>query len=369
MLECLGRAVSFNRIEQVAISKFTNPAGLQASDGSSVKLTIGFILSRSFTLSAFALFIDTLRLASDALDRSGRVSADWAVLGSTPHLIMSSCGVRVAPTSDFIAPEQFDYLVIVGGLLDVDSPVDRETTNYLRTAAAARVPLIGLCTGTFILADAGLMKDHEACVSWLHHQDYRQRFPDHAVRSDRLFNFARRRGSCAGGSSSADMAAFLVRRHINNDAARNALEVLQIDRARVATDIQPRRPLVEDFEGVDDGADPRIRAAMINMEQHLEEAMSIDALAASVSLSRRQLERIFLSRIGISPAQAYNKIRLKKARLLLLQSDAPLIDIALDVGFGNASHFSRTFKRIYGVSPSQWRSAPEPVGGATSPRP
>jgi len=61
------------------------------------RLTIGFVLARSFTLSAFALFVDTLRLASDQLDRSGRVHADWHVLGSTRHLIASSCGVQVAP--------------------------------------------------------------------------------------------------------------------------------------------------------------------------------------------------------------------------------------------------------------------------------
>ncbi|MCG5482001.1 MAG: GlxA family transcriptional regulator, partial [Ensifer alkalisoli] len=79
------------------------------------RLKIGFVLARSFTLSAFALFVDTLRLASDQLDRSGRVLADWQVLGSTRHLITSSCGVQVAPTSDFVDPRQFDYIAVVGG--------------------------------------------------------------------------------------------------------------------------------------------------------------------------------------------------------------------------------------------------------------
>ena len=68
------------------------------SDG---QLKIGFILARSFTLSAFALFVDTLRLASDTADKSGRVFADWQVLGSTRHLINSSCGVPVAPDIGF----------------------------------------------------------------------------------------------------------------------------------------------------------------------------------------------------------------------------------------------------------------------------
>jgi transcriptional regulator GlxA family with amidase domain len=315
------------------------------------KLKIGFVLARSFTLSAFALFVDTLRLASDELDRSGRILADWHVLGSTRHLITSSCGVQVAPTSDFIDPSQFHYIVVVGGLLNLENPVDQGTIEFLRLADAKSVPLIGLCTGSFILAEAGLMKRHQTCVSWLHYQAFRERFPDLDVRSDRIFNLDRRRGSCAGGSSAADMAASLVRRCISKDAERNALEVLQIDRARSSTDIQPRRPLYEDFE------DARVKAALITMEQHIEGNVSIERLAEKVGLSRRQLERVFLEKAGMSPARAYNRVRLERARILLTQTKTSMIEVALDVGFENASHFARCFKRLYGQTPSQIRAA------------
>lgn len=315
------------------------------------RLKIGFVLARSFTLSAFALFVDTLRLASDQLDRSGRVLADWQVLGCTRHLINSSCGVQVAPTSDFVDPSQFHYIVVVGGLLNVENPVDVETVEFLRQANAKKVPLIGVCTGTFILAEAGLMKRHQTCVSWLHYQAFRERFPDHDVRSDRIFNLDRTRGSCAGGSSAADMAAFLVRRYISKEAERNALEVLQIEKARSPLDIQPRRPLYEDIE------DARVKATLIKMEQHLESAVSIERLAASVGLSRRQLERVFLEKVGISPARAYNRVRLERAKTLLTQTKAPLIQVALDVGFESASHFTRCCKRIYGHTPTQIRAA------------
>ncbi|NGO55721.1 GlxA family transcriptional regulator, partial [Mesorhizobium camelthorni] len=84
------------------------------------KLTIGFILARAFTLSAFSLFVDTIRLASDELDHSGRVTADWQVMSSSRNLITSSCGIGVAPTSAFVDPSRFQYIVVVGGLLNDD---------------------------------------------------------------------------------------------------------------------------------------------------------------------------------------------------------------------------------------------------------
>jgi len=314
------------------------------------RLNIGFVLARSFTLSAFALFVDTLRLASDEFDRSGRVLADWQVLGSTGHLITASCGVEVAPTSGLVDPGQFDYVVVVGGLLKVETPVDHETIAFLRRADARNVPLIGLCTGTFILAEAGLMKGHRSCVSWLHYQAFRERFPDHEVCSDRLFSLEGRRGSCVGGSSAADIAALIVRRHISKDAERNALEVLQIEKARSPLDIQPRRPLSIHCN------DPRIKAVLLAMEQNVGGDLPIDKLAASVGLSRRQLERLFMEKVAASPAHVYLLLRMERAKALLKQTKTPLIEIALEIGFQDASHFCRAFKRIYGSTPGRMRS-------------
>lgn len=315
------------------------------------RLRIGFILARSFTLSAFGMFVDTLRLASDESDRSGRRFADWQVLASTRHLITSSCGVQVVPTSDLVDPTEFDYIVVIGGLLNHESPIDNETTTYLKKAASRKVKLIGVCTGTFILADAGLMNNHLTCVSWLHYDAFRERFPELDVRADTIFNLDRSRGSCAGGSSAADMAASIVRRHISKEAERNAMEVLQIGKARSALDIQARRPLSIDCD------DPKVQAALIIMERNIENTLSIPELAAAVGVSRRQLERLFLEKTKSSPALAYRRVRLDRARHLLLQTKAPLIEIALEVGFENASHFARIFARTYGQSPTTLRAA------------
>ncbi|MCF1436889.1 helix-turn-helix domain-containing protein [Agrobacterium vitis] len=316
------------------------------------RLKIGFVLARSFTLSAFALFVDTLRLASDEFDRSGRVLADWDVLGSTRHLITSSCGVQVAPTSDLVEdPSQFQFIVVVGGLLNNEQPIDRETAAFLKKSATKNVKLIGVCTGSFILAELGLMKSHRTCVSWLHYNAFRERFPDLQVRSDRIFNLDRTRGSCVGGSSAADMAALIVRRHISKDAERNALEVLHIEKARSALAIQTRKPLSIECN------DPRIRATLIMMEQHIEGNLPIQDLAAAVGLSRRQLERLFMNETKNSPAMIYRRVRLERAKHLLVQSKAPLVEIALEVGFGNASHFAKVFAQTFGQSPTGLRTA------------
>lgn len=312
-------------------------------------LRVGFILSRQFTLSAFSLFVDTLRLASDELDRSRRVRCDWEVISSSRHLVTSSCGVSLAPTSSLGDPKRFDYLVVVGGLLNVEQPIDHETLAFLRKADAVGVKLVGVCTGSFVLASAGLLKGHKVCVSWLHHAEFKNRFPDLTVVSDQIFSIDRRRATCAGGSSAADFAAHLVRKHVGIDAERNAMEVLQIGKARSQHDAQARNP-IDCTVG-----DRRIRSALLLMEQHIEDQLGVETIARRVGLSRRQLERLFLSETGKSPCNVYTGIRLEKAKSLLAHTEVLLLDIAYDLGFGSGAQFARLFKREFGLTPTGFR--------------
>jgi transcriptional regulator GlxA family with amidase domain len=261
-----------------------------------VKLKIGFLLAKNFTLNAFSLFVDTLRLGSDQGDNSGRIACDWSVMSSTNHFITSSSGVQVVPTTLLKPASDFTYLVVVGGRLNEDEVLDGEVLRYLKTAFESNVPIIGLCTGSFVLASAGLLKGKRACVSWLHHREFREKFPEISVSSHELFVEDGSVITCAGGSSAADLAAFLLNRHIGEYAERNALEILQISRRRDAKEMQTRNPLGRAAD------DKRVELALLIMEQHVEDLLEIEDIAAQTGLSRRQLERSFRARLGVSPS-------------------------------------------------------------------
>lgn len=315
-------------------------------------IRVGFILARHFTLSAFSLFVDTLRLASDVEDRSGRLLCDWDVISATPQPIKASCGVQVKPTAALGAAERFDYIAVVGGLLDTDEPLDRETIAFIRAAAQRKVTLVGVCTGSFILAAAGLLQNRLACVSWLHHEAFRIRFPHNRLTSQRLFAEDGRVITCAGGSSVADLAALLVKRHVGDEAEKNALEILQVERWREGGEVQSRAPLALPSHN-----DPRIKASLLYMEQNLDTKLRIKQIADHVGISRRQLERLFHEKTGVSPGTALDRLRMTKAMFLVERTSRPLIEIALDVGFENSSHFGRKFRKSFGTTPMRVRSA------------
>lgn len=313
-------------------------------------LRIGFILARRFTLSAMALFVDTLRLAADDEDGSRKIRCSWDVLSHARGFATSSCGVQVASTTELIDPRKYTHIVVVGGLLEVEEPLDAAAIAYLRKAGQAGVGLVGLCTGSFLLAEAGLLKNHTSCVSWLHHKAFTRRFPHLNATSEQIFNLDGRIATCAGGSASADLAAALVRRHVGESAERNATEILQISHRREATEAQARKPL-----GIEIG-DRRVHQALRLMEQHLEDILPVSALATLIGLSRRQLERLFLECLGTSPSAIYLRLRLESARRMMAEDPKrPLIDIALATGFSGPSHFSIRFRALFGISPTEAR--------------
>lgn len=91
---------------------------------------------------AFSAFVDTLRLAADEGDRSRPIHCTWSVLSHNMRAARASCGMEVLPTTELDDPRRYDYVVVVGGLLDA-SPLADAQLDYLRRAAALRIPLVG----------------------------------------------------------------------------------------------------------------------------------------------------------------------------------------------------------------------------------
>lgn len=313
------------------------------------RLRIGFLLAGRFTLSAFANFVDVLRLAADDADKSRPILCEWSVLSHDQAAIRSSCGVRVQPDTWLLDAGTYDYLVVVGGLIGDHSALGPEAITYLKSAAAKKVPLIALCTGVFILQEAGLLKGYRCCVSWFHHQDFIDRFESETPISDQIFVVDRDRMTCSGGHGAAHLAAFIVQRHIGQAAAIKSLNIMMIENALSGEQPQPGQQLTRR------ASDPLVRRAVLRMQQNIELPRTIDELARDLQVARRTLERRFQADLGRSPQKIYTELRLDKAMSRLETTQDPITAIALACGFCDASHLVRTMKAERDVTPTQYR--------------
>ena len=330
----------------------SRPRSMRRQPGDA-RLSVGFILAKRFTLCAFANFVDVLRLAADEGDRSRPILCTWTVLSEDMDPVMSSSGITVQPKDRLGDPTRFDYIVVIGGLMEETPSLGSGYARYLQQAAKAGVPLVGVCTGAFLIHQAGLMNGYRCCVSWFHHADFLDQFEGLNPVTDQIFVVDRDRLTCSGGISSAHLAAFLVDKHVGSAQANKSLHIMIIDEALQADKPQPG--ITMDFKT----RDPIVLRALLLMQQNIDEPFSVAEIAKRIGHNKRQLERHFQRALNTSPQAAFLQIRLSLAHHLIETSEKSISQIAVDCGFCDSSHLSRMFRRRFGCTPLALRQSSE----------
>jgi transcriptional regulator GlxA family with amidase domain len=343
----LGRGL-VDRLDRASVKRDGNPSR------SGAELNIGFLIWPTFPLLSLAGFCDALRHAADLGDQSRPLRCTWTLLGMADETVEASCGVAVPVHAVHGSPRQFDYLVVIGGLLPKLDQVDRRYWDYLREADAEGVPLIGMCTGSFVLAKAGLMQDRVACVHAFHFEDYKTMFPGLRVIANSDYLIDGNRITCAGGVSVLELATRLISLHCGPDRASKVIHQMTVSRLGGTSFVERRKAL-----GYLAVGDLLVRHAIVLMEENLEAPLNVTVIAKMTGTSVRQLERNFLTETGMSPKEFYRAMRLRYARWLLLNTTKRITVIAYECGFADSAHFIRGFKEVYGVTPGKLRTSLE----------
>jgi transcriptional regulator GlxA family with amidase domain len=210
--------------------------------------------------------------------------------------------------------------------------------------------LVGaISTGSFILAEAGLLNGRRCTVHWESAELFRSRYPALQVSRD-LFVVDRDVFTCSGGTAALDMMLHFVAQASTDEIAVAVAEQFIHPHIRKQEDHQ--RLEMHARYGIDS---PKLVEIIGIMERAVENPLDVRQISDRVGISARQVERLFREQIGASPKAFYLKLRLARARTLLKQTINPILSVALECGFGSTSHFYHAYKRAYGVAPSEER--------------
>ena len=309
---------------------------------------IGFILVPRFSLIAFTAAIEPLRLANRA---SGHEFYAWKLISSDGGPVTSSNGTVLHPEGTLAAAENCHAVMVCSGI-DVQRHDDKALLSWLRRADRRGLDIGAICTGAQILARAGLLDGYRCTIHWENLAGFIEGFPELEVTSE-LFELDRNRFTCSGGTAAIDMMLNVIAMQHGHELAAQVADQFMHERIRDKHDHQ--RVSLPARLGV---RHPKLLAVIEEMEQNLEEPLSRSRLASSAGLSTRQLERLFRKYLSRSPARYYLELRLNKARLLLLQTNMSVIDVALACGFVSASHFSKCYRDFFGRTPRKERGLP-----------
>ncbi|MCG8597773.1 MAG: GlxA family transcriptional regulator [Kiloniellales bacterium] len=306
------------------------------------------MLIPQYSMISFSTALEPLRLANR---QSGKDLYAWELYSPDGGPVTASNGIEIRVRGGLEEASAVPVVVVCAGL-EIHRYDNKAVLSWLRRMDRKGADIGAICTASHILARAGLLDGFRCTIHWENLASFAEDFPSIEVSSE-IFEIDRNRFTCAGGTAPLDMMLNMISLQHGHELAASVADQFMHERIRDQHDHQ--RISLPARLGV---RHPKLLTVIEMMEQNLEEPLSRGELARAARLSTRQLERLFRKYLSRSPARYYLELRLNRARLLLLQTNMSVIDVALACGFVSASHFSKCYRDFFGHTPRKERGLP-----------
>ena len=301
---------------------------------SRVPTQISILLFDRFSNHCLANVLEPLRAANDL---SSQQVFEWNIVVLGGQRVRSSSGLRLEADAQ-LADMRGDILMVMPsyGFL---THANVTSSRALRAAARRFDILAGLDTGSWLLAEAGLLDGYRATIHWDELDRFSERFSDIDVQKEAVI-YDRDRITCGGASTAFALAMQMIEKQ-HGAALRLRVEHL-------FSGAYAQRPVRRG--GI------AARAVHL-MRAHIEEPLQIAQLAQQLGRSQKHLEQQMLARLGAAPQVIYRRIRLERARQLSLDTKISVAEISVRCGYQDASAMTRAFRSEYGTTPQALRRA------------
>jgi transcriptional regulator GlxA family with amidase domain len=251
--------------------------------------------------------------------------------------------------------KKFDMLVLIADGPMPSAPISAELVGIIRRCVRQHVPVVALGSAPWLLAEAGLLDSKRCTIHWSRLAVFTETFRASRA-TDSIFVRDRAIWTCAGELAAFDVAVALLNEIASEDLSdevcrRNLSDILRTEGTRQSGATPWNLPL----------APEKLKQALELMIKNIDDPVPLARLASSINVSRRQLERQFVNRLGKSPYRYYLELRLERARQLVEGTTLPLVEIAVACGFVSPSHFSKSYREVFGCTPTVARRTPSRV--------
>jgi transcriptional regulator GlxA family with amidase domain len=299
--------------------------------------TVGLLVYPGF--QSLALAIATAFEYANLLGEE--VAYEFSIVSEEGGPIASSQGFAVQ--TEAWGERVFGTLVVAG---DNECRLPSEMVmQYIQFSAARSRRIASICTGAFVLAEAGLLDGRRATTHWYHAREFERRYPQVQLDEDRIFVTDGHVWTSAGMSAGLDLALAVIEKDLGREVALMIARKLVIYQRRGGGQSQFSTLLELDAKS------DRVQTALTFAKANLQADLSVEVLADAARLSPRQFSRVFREETGQSPAKAIERLRVESARLMMETSRHPLEVIARETGFGDRERMRQAFLRAFGQPP------------------
>jgi transcriptional regulator GlxA family with amidase domain len=298
---------------------------------------VGFIVPEGFQLMSLAA-LAAFEIAN--LPPAGP-HYDVRLLSERGGPVLSSSGMTLE-TRAFEDPA-FDT-VIVGSITGMEiPPSDASLIAFVQAAAKASRRTASICSGAFVLAEAGLLDGRRATMHWAHVASFKARFPEVRTDEDRIYINDGPIWTSAGMTAGIDLVLALIDNDLGPDTAKMVARLLVMNQRRLGG--QKQHSALLDMTPKSD----RIELVLAHIRENLRNPLTIAELAAVATLSPRQFSRVFQAETGQSAAKAVERLRLEAARFMMEEGRHAVNVVAQETGFADRERMRRAFLRTFGV--------------------
>ncbi|HTW33009.1 MAG TPA: GlxA family transcriptional regulator [Rhizomicrobium sp.] len=319
--------------------------------------------SRQIVMFAFANaqildIVGPLQILSGVNDEQATPAYRLTILAERQGEILTTSGLKlVADGAWGDLPKSIDTMIVAGGDGTLEALRSKTLLGAVRTAAKRARRIVAVCSGSFILAAAGLLKGKRATTHWRSAGDLARYFPDTTVEPDAIYVRDGNVWTSAGVTAGMDLALALVRDDFGDDMA------LAVARRHVMFVMRPGgQSQFSAHLSADAHPDGKLARLLRWIPDHVGDALDIPALARRAHMSERNFARVFRDETGKTPAHFVECARIDAARRLLTQSELPVETVAVRAGFGSEERMRRAFQRRLKVSPASFRARFHPNG-------
>lgn len=301
------------------------------------------------SLDVFGIF-DALSLADDVLMRSGESPRFRPVLSALDlEPVRMANGVRVVPDRVLDELRASDTLVVPGCFVDRFDTYHAVAEHLRVNPPAGRC--VSICTGAFVLAEAGLLDGLQATTHWAYLDVFREMFPQVLVSDDALYVEAGRFWTSAGVCAGIDLALALIRADVGVGVAQEVARMLVVSMLRPGMATQKGV-----FLTLTPTTHDHFHALQHHILAHVSEDLSVEALAKHMNMSPRHFARQCREHLEVTPAELVRRVRASAAHALIQCTDMGLAQIAERVGLSSAELLRRHIIKEFGVSPAMLRT-------------
>ena len=301
-----------------------------------------------------AYLIRTASLAGRPVRTSSglRLTPDQALTDPTPDQAPGDLAPDAPDAPD--GPDGPDVLLVPGG--EGTRHADPDLVAWLRVSAPRARRLVSVCTGAFLLAEAGLLDQRRVTTHWAYCATLAARFPEITVDPDPIFVTDGHVTTSAGVTAGIDLALALVEDDLGRDVALDIARQLVVFLRRPANQAQFSTQLAAQLAD----REP-LREVQRWIADHPAADLSVETLASQASLSPRQFARAFAAEVGMPPGRYVDRVRLETARRRMEDTADGVEEPARQCGYGTPEAMRRAFIRALGVSPAEYRRRFRPV--------